>query len=107
ILDRTGHQEDVDVLARRGGRRDDRGSLVEVVVGAAVGEDDELGFLHRRARGGHGLRVDFMPLTQSLMMRSTSAFDIGRSTISGWFLVSLPLWDSVRMIMVRSWSTSI
>jgi len=39
------------------------------------------------------LNVDFTPLTQSLMMRSTSAFDMGRSTISAWFFVSLPFWD--------------
>src|SRR2546422_990278 len=102
LLDRPEHEEHIDVLAHRRGGHADGGRLVELVVGAAVREDDELGFGHRKARGGHGLRVDFMPLTQSLMMRSTSAFDIGRSTISGWFLVSLPLWDSVRMIMVRT-----
>src|SRR5437016_3204773 len=106
LLDRPEHEEHVDVLAHRRGRHADGGRLVQLVVGAAVREDDELGFVHRRARVGHGLRVDLMPLAQSLMMRSTSAFDMGRSTISAWFLVSLPFWDSVRMIMVRSWSTS-
>src|SRR5205823_7586113 len=106
LFDRPEHEEHIDVLAHRRGRHADGGCLIELVVGAAVREDDELGFLHRKARVGQGLRVDCMPLIQSLMMRSTSAFDMGRSTISGWFLVSLPSWDSVRMIMVRSWSTS-
>src|SRR5205807_8992262 len=102
LLDGPEHEEDVDVLAHRRGRHADGGRLVQLVVGAAMREDDELGLFHRRARVDHGLRVDFTPLTQSLMMRSTSAFDMGRSMISGWFLISLPFWDSVRMIMVRS-----